>query len=151
MTQDDIIARIVKPLKWEGEFAKEAKTPWGSCEITDRAGPNADWDYFGYYFTSRGDWDHSEDQYPSPAEAKAAVESDYRARLAAALNLDEVAALVEALKVAGDYIEACKANGLPDLGAASRMPFVADVLVAVDAALSAFTPITTDTPPVGED
>lgn len=42
----------------------------------------------------------------------------------------------EALKVAGDYLQACQVNGLPDLGEASRMPFITDVIKQIDAALA---------------
>ena len=47
----------------------------------------------------------------------------------------KVKALVESLEYAIDYVEGCKVNGLPDLGAASRLPFMDDVLRIGDAAL----------------
>ena len=76
----------VKPLVWGKDFGREAQTPWGSYAITDRAGPNGDWDYFGWYFTSRGDWDHSEFQYTTIEAAKSAAQADYESRILAAIG-----------------------------------------------------------------
>jgi hypothetical protein len=77
-------------------------------------------------------------QAATEAELREIAEADHRARISAALNPDLIAELAEALKLAGDYLEACKVNGLPDLGAASRMPFLDDVISGVDAALAPF-------------
>lgn len=60
-----------------------------------------------------------------------------RTPLSAAMELPEVNALAEALRVALDYVEGCKVNNLPDLGVASRLPFIDDVLKLGDAALAA--------------
>ena len=48
----------------------------------------------------------------------------------------ENARMTKALKFAGDYLEASEKNGLPDLGDASNMPFIADVIAMIDAALA---------------
>ena len=48
----------------------------------------------------------------------------------------ENARMTKALKFAGDYLEASEKNGLPDLGDASNMPFIADVIEMIDAALA---------------
>lgn len=69
-----------------------------------------------------------------PVEAVAYVPES---TLSAAMDLPEVNALAEALRVALDYVEGCKVNNLPDLGVASRLPFMDDVLKLGDAALAA--------------
>lgn len=75
-------AREVKPLVWEGNFAA---TPWGGYSIKDRPGPQHEWDHFGWAHSSRGDFDESDDDYPTPEAAKAAAQADYTARIHAAL------------------------------------------------------------------
>ena len=52
------------------------------------------------------------------------------------LSPDGVRGLVEALKEAGDVIEAYHKNTGVDLGEASRMPFYADTMKKIDAALT---------------
>lgn len=53
------------------------------------------------------------------------------------MTADRITALEEALKLALDYVEGCKANNLPDLGSASSLPFIDDVICIGDAALAA--------------
>ena len=50
----------------------------------------------------------------------------------------KVQALVRALRIALDYVEACKVNGFPDLGAASNATPIDQVLSIGDAALAAW-------------
>ena len=57
---------------------------------------------------------------------------------ALAARLAAAEAMAEALRLALDYVESCKINDLPDLGAASDAPFMDDVLRIGDAALAAW-------------
>ena len=66
--------------------------------------------------------------------------ADLPPTISAALELPEVNALAEALRVALDYVEGCKVNNIPDLGVASRLPFMDDVLKLGDAAIAALEP-----------
>lgn len=70
---------------------------------------------------------------PQPAPAPQAREITVQE----AAEVPEVKLLAEALRIALDYVEGCKANNLPDLGAASSLPFIDDVLSIGDAALRA--------------
>ncbi len=67
--------------------------------------------------------------------------ADLPPTLSAAMELPEVRALADALRVALDYVEGCKVNNLPDLGVASRLPFMDDVLKLGDAALASLAAI----------
>lgn len=91
MTHDEIIAAICKPLVW-GAFDEEClrsdsvlgryEIMWGfyngqtSLDVPDPRGTNT--------------W------HPTLADAKAAAEAHYRARIAAALDIDKIVALVKA-------------------------------------------------------
>jgi len=81
MTHDEIIAAIVKPIQW---------APWqhGNA-IVETA--------FGIYCIWDGHWRPPGQQGGTPSpDPKAAVEADYRARIATALDVEKIAALVEA-------------------------------------------------------
>lgn len=86
----DQVAAMVKPLKWCGDFAEYAETPWGRYVITDRVDMlDPDRDFFGWSFTSRGDCDESDDIHLTQDAAKVAAQSDYTARILSALNLGD--------------------------------------------------------------
>jgi hypothetical protein len=69
---------------------------------------------------------------PEPVDFEAVVAGLVSMRTPAPVD-----ALVQALRLALDYVEGCKVNGLPDLGAASSLPFMDDVLRIGDASLAA--------------
>jgi len=122
--KEAILAAIVKPLVWvldparEPDFPKWTATGFGATYSVFKAwwGAERKWGYVG------------EDGFcHTPEAAQAAAEADYRARIAAALNLDAVAELVEA----GRTLEAAlQGDSLGDVDGA---------LDAFDATLSAFT------------
>ena len=56
------------------------------------------------------------------------------------MTQERIKALEDALKLALDYVEGCKVNKLPDLGVASSLPYMDDVLCIGDAALAASQP-----------
>lgn len=105
----------VKPLVWSGEFHDEADTPWGSYNIQDRrAGPDEDYEWFGWSFTSRGDWDESEESWATKDQAQAAAQADYMQRILSALDMTTPPVSVgEAADRLASWLEAslkCKAH-----------------------------------------
>jgi hypothetical protein len=90
MTKAELIARIVKPLCY---YDGCAFTPFGTSRVL--TGQNVSY-YGGVEFRHE---DHL-------AAAKAAAEADYRARIAAALDLGPVLALVEASGHLGGWMSA---------------------------------------------
>jgi hypothetical protein len=103
-THDEVQAAIaaammgaVKPLEWGGYYGRSAANPWGGYHITDREGPNQDYDWFGWTQLSRGGFDESDEDYPTIEAAKAAAQADYQARILSALSIptDATAALEE--------------------------------------------------------
>lgn len=97
MTTDEIVKRLAKPL---GPWTQSASNAWecGHYHINQHW-PHNDGPF--YVSVSRG----AEvgvarlGQFPTLAAAQAAAEADYRARIAAALDLEPVAKLVEALEL----------------------------------------------------
>lgn len=77
----------MKLLEWTGPCLAYAANPWGGYYISDRAGPNQDWDYFGWRQSSRGDCDESDVDYPTMEAAKSAAQADYQARILSALSI----------------------------------------------------------------
>ncbi len=95
---DDLLARLVRPLAWEPGYGG-----WARAQ-TARVGPNF------FYQAERSQRDDGSicwhlargmlrpvfySDFPTLEAAKAAAEADHRARVAAALNLDALAALVK--------------------------------------------------------
>ncbi len=97
MDKDELIRGLVKPLIWESglfcdqdAFYSAYPNPgWSVVQFSSRNGRWAVDDPFG---------NASDDDWETASEAKAAAEADYRARIAAALDLDKLRALVEAGK-----------------------------------------------------
>ncbi len=73
----------VKPLVWVDRYAKNA---WSGYYIADAAGPDQSYDWFKWCQSSRGDFDESDEHFPTEAAAKAAAQADYAARILAALE-----------------------------------------------------------------
>lgn len=94
MTTDEILRAVMKPLGPWGNWSAshrivlEAQTSAGLYRITQRFFPE---DRFALELPSNDVRYHS-----TLAAAQAAAEADYRARIAAALDLDKIVALVEA-------------------------------------------------------
>lgn len=98
MDRDTILRALVKPLEWHhfDVWTWWAECPPGTYHVEERNG--------GWRVQLRvGGLVHdvlaTEDTTPEDlAAAQAAAEADYRARIAAALDLDKIAALVEAVE-----------------------------------------------------
>ena len=92
MTPDQIIAAIVKPLEWR-EF-RDGNRKAGECFSTRSPVSFAP---IAAHKKHDGWWLNIDcETYSSLAAAQAAAEADYRARIAASLDLGKVVALVEA-------------------------------------------------------
>lgn len=122
MTVDEIARVLVKGLEWR----QTATNAWdcGHYHINQRW-PHNDGPF--YVSVSRGPEVGVVrlGQFPTLAAAKAAAEADYRARIAAALNLDLVAQLVEA----GRRIQRAYWDETDD---------IIDAMYAIDDTLAAF-------------
>ncbi len=122
MTEKDaILAALVKPLVWvaKNDWHHVADNPFGECWIKHYNGAMGLWTLYGpgHYGPNNN--------FPTLAAAQAAAEADYRARIAAALNMDAVAELVEALDMAKAHMI------VNDLS-------LPNVFAIIDAALSRF-------------
>ncbi len=99
MSDKLMIRALVKPLVWEDRSGfQTAQTPWGR-----------------YAMGQRGEiwiwaWNGQDERADSEAAAQAAAEADYRARIGAALDLDKIAALVEALRLADAALSGANMN-----------------------------------------
>jgi hypothetical protein len=82
-----VMMGAVKPLGWGGYYGRSAANPWGGYHITDREGPNQDYDWFGWTQLSRGGFDESDEDYPTIEAAKAAAQADYNTRILSALSI----------------------------------------------------------------
>ena len=76
----------VKPLDWAGPARIHADDAWGGYSITNVPGPDETWDWFSWAHSSRGDCDESDVAFATEAEAKAAAQADYEARILATLD-----------------------------------------------------------------
>lgn len=126
----------VKKLEWVNHDG-QADDAWtrfeGTCDTNK---------VVGYYIEKDGDnfmltlGQNFLGSFGSMGQAKFAAETHAKKLVADLLETVDHSELVDALKLAGDYIECYhKSTGI-DLGDASRMPFVKDVLAEIDAALS---------------
>ena len=96
MTEEQIIAALVKPLVWD---EKDRAIGFGCLYFLAH-----DFDGWRWFQCSRGGVLEGVSTRPfrEKADAQAAAEADYRARIAAALNLGPVVALVGAGKAYKD-------------------------------------------------
>ncbi len=90
MTTDEIARALVKGLVWRDTKSTDQRHEASIFEaMYEVSFDGEDWSFWN-------DGDEGYGPYPTLAAAQAAAEADYRARIAAALNLDLVAQLVEA-------------------------------------------------------
>jgi len=74
--QSDLMAYVKpKPLEWVGDYPV-AETTFGLYSIRD-----AHDDRFEWLFTSRGDWDSSDESYPTLEAAQAAAQDRHNKRV----------------------------------------------------------------------
>lgn len=108
MTHDEIIAAICKPLVWQPDSLHNshpdrmrAVMPCGFGDYTIAGSRNQDkWQWYRNGYFVPGHALHS----PMPQDAAlAAAEADHRARIAAALNVELIAALVSEAKVVCEW------------------------------------------------
>ncbi len=95
-TQDALLRALCKPLAWDGSAGQcylRAITPFGVYWISVEYGD--EW-YCDYTDNDSGRSKRLSGNQDGPVVPQAAAEADYRAKIAAALNLDAVAELVEA-------------------------------------------------------
>lgn len=98
MTDKDMLAGLVRGLEWEKLAERYYRAPlplFGSIRLEQNAGPDHDqwvilWSIPGYCDT------FTAGKFPTIEAAKSAAQSDYTARILAALDLDAVSALVGA-------------------------------------------------------
>ncbi len=114
MTEKDaILAALVKPLgEWKRfpDFPREGVGCWTSTGYGVVPDDDLDADDVEFELHHQK---KSHGYYPTLAAAQAAAEADYRARIAAALNMDAVAELVEAaIEVADDGCTCAMCNRL---------------------------------------
>jgi hypothetical protein len=122
MDKDQIVKALVKGLKWE----QTTSGFWrgvGQLHISYLAAVSKSENHVGEWRLG-GPWDGFI-YHPTLAAAQAAAEDDYRSRIAAALDLDKIAGLVEAgdklaqtmadMLVAGDVIRNLSALGRDSL------------------------------------
>jgi len=99
MTKDEILRAVVKPLVW-------VPNPDSSERGTVAVGAGKT-----YHACDDGWTPHRQMRWTealSLAAAQAAAEADYRARVAAVLDVDKIAALVEAAERAIGHITGCQ-------------------------------------------
>lgn len=90
MDKDELIRGIVKGLEWEADARFPFSSFAGRHDITYEISDQGKEGWMVCF--PGGTFGH----YPSLAAAQAVAEADYRARIAAALDLDKIVALVEA-------------------------------------------------------
>lgn len=138
MTAAEILAGLVKPPIWdEGNrygdaCAWQAETEKGRfCYGVDLA---------GLFYMQTPEREH--DGFPTLAAAKAAAEADHRARIAAALDVDKIVALVDALADAAGALDSAGEELSDFANILSRDPWQAnqayESAVQARAALAAF-------------
>lgn len=88
--RDALVAALVKPMEWKQYVTDKGTHGTAATTVCGRylCVPS------GWFLVGQSGWMPE----PTLAAAQAAAEADYRARIAAALDLDKLAALVEAAK-----------------------------------------------------
>ena len=90
----DIVKTLVKPPQWQDGGTYDGSAAWLSFNEKGRFCYGVDLAGIFYMQTPDGE----QEGFPTLAAAQAAAEADYRARIAAALDLDALAGLVKALE-----------------------------------------------------
>jgi len=100
MTPDQMIAAIVKPLgPWSDPAPPNEQVPYDHCQTEGDPSYRIEWkswklyDSYAVYLIQHGTEVYVTSE-PTLAAAQAAAEADYRARIAALLDLGKVVALV---------------------------------------------------------